>query len=269
MNYSEPPSSQHKAFDIEKWNALLQYDDELSQAAETIRPLGDKWVDELARAYLILDDKRYLPNILKKISAAAQEEAERAPKSAAIKGLVAAAREELERVPKILREGIYKGRKWRTYSNGVFEQEEAPVAENNAPIWMDPSTWAWGCLLLLGLAIFFFMILPRISMRSLSPEERDNDSIFLACLASQDAIRSKLRVPATADFPSCDDPSIDEYRIRVNRSRNTLVIGGYVDAENALGEKVRNQYEVTLLRTGADGGHPRFTATSVQLTKSE
>src|SRR6266542_6511442 len=96
MKSPEPHSK--KAFDTEKWDALIKYDDDLREAAETIRPMGDKWVDELARAYLILNDKRYLPNIVTKIGAAAR--AESAPKSRAIATLVAAAREELERVPK-------------------------------------------------------------------------------------------------------------------------------------------------------------------------
>ena len=114
-----------------------------------------------------------------------------------------------------------------------------------------------------------FMVTTRISMHSLSAEERDSDMTFLACLASQDAVRSKLRTPATADFPSCDSASIDEYSIRVNRSNNTFVIRGYVNAENALGEKIRNQFEVTLFRNGFDASQSRFTATSVQLVKVE
>lgn len=265
MKSPEPHSK--KAFDTEKWDALLQYDDDLREAAETIRPMGDKWVDELARAYLILNDKRYLPNIVTKIGAAARAELERAPKSRAIANLVAAAREELERVPKLLKEGIYKGRKWRTYSNGVFEQEELCIPETSPAIWTDPTSWVWACLLLLGFLIVLFIVLPR--MHSLSPEERDSDMTFLACLASQDAIKSKLRAPATANFPSCDNSSIDEYQMRVNKSRNTFVIRGYVDAENGLGEKIRNQYEVTLFRSGSDASLSQFTATSVQLVKAE
>ena len=266
MKSSELHSNQ-RAFDTEKWNALLQYDDDLQEAAEFIRPLGDKWVNELARAYLILDDKRYLPNILKKISAAAQQELQRAPKSRAIERLVAAAREELERVPKVLKEGIYKGRKWRTYSNGVFEQQELPTPENNSTIWRNPTSWVWACLLMLGFLTALFIVLPR--MHPLTRQERDSDVTFLACLASQDAVRSKLRVAASADFPSCEDSSIDEKYIRVSKSRDTYVIEGYVDADNAFGEKIRNHYQVTLLRTGSNASQSRFTASSVQLLKGE
>lgn len=50
--------------------------------AEKLHPLGDKWVDEFARAFLILNDKRYLPDIVQKIIADAKGEAERAERAA-------------------------------------------------------------------------------------------------------------------------------------------------------------------------------------------
>ena len=59
--------SQPKPFDVEKWNALLKYDQDIANEAEKLRPLGDKWVDEFARAYLVLNDKQYLPGIVRKI----------------------------------------------------------------------------------------------------------------------------------------------------------------------------------------------------------
>jgi hypothetical protein len=54
-------------FDREKWQALERYDPELAMIASKLRVLGDKWVDEFARAYLALNDKKYLPNIVQKI----------------------------------------------------------------------------------------------------------------------------------------------------------------------------------------------------------
>jgi hypothetical protein len=64
------------SYDVEKWEALLQYDDDIANAEARLRPLGQKWLDEFARAYLVLNDKRYLPNIFHKIVQAAQAEAE-------------------------------------------------------------------------------------------------------------------------------------------------------------------------------------------------
>ena len=54
-------------FDREKWQALERYDPEIATIANKLRVLGDKWVDEFARAYLAPNDKKYLPNIVQKI----------------------------------------------------------------------------------------------------------------------------------------------------------------------------------------------------------
>ena len=63
-----------KPYDKEKWEALLKYDDDIARIAERIRPLGERWLDELARAYLALNDKQYLSRIEEKIRADARAE---------------------------------------------------------------------------------------------------------------------------------------------------------------------------------------------------
>ena len=52
-------------------------DDELAIVAGRISPLGERWLDELAHAYLTLNDKKYLRKIEEKIFADAREEAAR------------------------------------------------------------------------------------------------------------------------------------------------------------------------------------------------
>lgn len=64
-------------YDEKKWAALLKYDDEIAAAAGRVRRLGDQWEDELARAYLILNDKSYLGRIEEKIFAEARGRAAR------------------------------------------------------------------------------------------------------------------------------------------------------------------------------------------------
>jgi hypothetical protein len=54
-------------YDINRWSALLKNDDDLAKVAEKIRLLGENCVDELARSYLFLNDKKYLPDIVRKI----------------------------------------------------------------------------------------------------------------------------------------------------------------------------------------------------------
>jgi hypothetical protein len=64
-------------YDKQKWAALLKYDDEIAIVANRIRRLGKEWEDELARAYLALNDKSYLARIENKIYADARAEAVR------------------------------------------------------------------------------------------------------------------------------------------------------------------------------------------------
>src|SRR6266480_4910634 len=54
-------------YDINRWSALLKKDDDLAKVAEKIRLLDENCVDELARSYLLLNDKKYLPDIVQKI----------------------------------------------------------------------------------------------------------------------------------------------------------------------------------------------------------
>ncbi len=71
-------SHSHKPYDREKWAALLKYDEDIARVAARIRPLGEQWLDELARAYLALNDKQYLGRIEEKIIADAMAWAARA-----------------------------------------------------------------------------------------------------------------------------------------------------------------------------------------------
>src|ERR1043165_512426 len=64
-------------YDRKKWQALLKYDPDLARVAEKMRQLGDHWVDELARSYLAINDKAYLPNIVNQIIADARKEHQR------------------------------------------------------------------------------------------------------------------------------------------------------------------------------------------------
>lgn len=70
------PNDTVARFDRAKWSALVQYDKDIALMAEKLRPLGQKWLDEFASSYLVLNDKRYLPDIEQKITAAAKFEAE-------------------------------------------------------------------------------------------------------------------------------------------------------------------------------------------------
>jgi hypothetical protein len=71
-----PATNTAPNFDRVKWNALVKYDPQIDQIAEKLRGLGDKWIDVFAADYLALEDKQYLPEIVRKIIADAKAEAE-------------------------------------------------------------------------------------------------------------------------------------------------------------------------------------------------
>lgn len=60
------------SYDGSKWDTLVKYDEDIALVAAELRPLGRHWVDEFAKAYLSLNDKAYVPNIVQKIIADAK-----------------------------------------------------------------------------------------------------------------------------------------------------------------------------------------------------
>jgi hypothetical protein len=75
---AQPGPTAPPAFDRAKWNALVKYDEDIGRLAGKIEQLGDKWVDVFAADYLALNDKSYLPGIVRRIIADAKAEEEAA-----------------------------------------------------------------------------------------------------------------------------------------------------------------------------------------------
>jgi hypothetical protein len=61
-------------YDRQKWHALLSSDADILRLAKVLEPYGQKYVDEFAAAYLALNDKDYLPMILRKVIASARRD---------------------------------------------------------------------------------------------------------------------------------------------------------------------------------------------------
>ena len=71
-----PPNQNRDFFDHESWQSLVENDPDISRLVTVLAPYGQQYVDELARAYLVLNDKEYLPMIIKKIVKSATRGAE-------------------------------------------------------------------------------------------------------------------------------------------------------------------------------------------------
>ncbi len=62
------------SYDKERWRLLLRNDADISRLVTALAPYGQKYVDELAAAYLALNDKDHLPMILREIIASARRD---------------------------------------------------------------------------------------------------------------------------------------------------------------------------------------------------
>lgn len=60
-------TSTTQPYDVDKWRDVMEHDAAIAAIAENLRPLGDKWVDEFARNYLVLDDKKHTWRIVQKV----------------------------------------------------------------------------------------------------------------------------------------------------------------------------------------------------------
>lgn len=64
------------AFNRQKWEAILRYDAEIAAIAKKLEPLGAKWVDRFAADFLVLNDRKYLLEMVRKIIGDARIDAE-------------------------------------------------------------------------------------------------------------------------------------------------------------------------------------------------
>jgi hypothetical protein len=62
------------SYDKERWRLLLRSDADISRLVTALAPYGQKYVDQLAAAYLASNDKDYLPMILTEIVASARRD---------------------------------------------------------------------------------------------------------------------------------------------------------------------------------------------------
>jgi len=70
MNNADPFDAAVK----ERWRALSRYDDDIAMAVDRLRPFGEVWVNELARAYFALNENReYLPSIVARLLSEAMQ----------------------------------------------------------------------------------------------------------------------------------------------------------------------------------------------------
>jgi hypothetical protein len=69
-----PADGKEAVYDTKKWGALVQIDKDIAEAVSKVRAVGDRYVDQLAAAYLTLNDKSYLAAIVDKVLEKARDD---------------------------------------------------------------------------------------------------------------------------------------------------------------------------------------------------
>ena len=71
-----------------RWEALVRYDDEIREAATRLMPFGAIWVERFGEAFFALnEDRKYVPNIIERLTKEAEQEVELARRQRAIEWL--------------------------------------------------------------------------------------------------------------------------------------------------------------------------------------
>jgi len=73
VEMAEAAGSSEPAYDGAKWKALVEFDAEIEAAVRKVESYGQKYVDQLAAAYLALNDKQYLATVTEKIISRARQ----------------------------------------------------------------------------------------------------------------------------------------------------------------------------------------------------
>jgi hypothetical protein len=73
LQITEPFAAGGASYDTAKWKALVEFGSEIADAAKRVESYGQRYIDQLAAAYLALNDKQYLATIVQKIVSRAQQ----------------------------------------------------------------------------------------------------------------------------------------------------------------------------------------------------
>lgn len=96
---------------------------------------------------------------------------------------------------------------------------------------------------LLTVVIIYNLAQPPSPLPITTPEDQKKSVMLATCGVAEETVRRGLLSPSTASFPGCI-----EYNFALNEKQTTMIVTGYVDAENAFGASLRQNWMVTLSR---------------------
>ena len=93
-----------------------------------------------------------------------------------------------------------------------------------------------------------------------SEEPVANDEKGACWALAEDVVKANLKSPSSAKFPF----SYADEGVAFSKSGNLYTVTGWVDAENSYGAKLRNNFTVTMTKSGY-GDNTKFTAESCEI----
>lgn len=105
-------SGENVSFDKQRWNALIEFDPEISEAVHEVKEIDENYVDYLAEKFMVLNDKTYLPSIISNIRNIVDERKETEAKAAS---------EKLHRITNITKTDEFRKFKNMIEASNVFE----------------------------------------------------------------------------------------------------------------------------------------------------
>ena len=106
--------------------------------------------------------------------------------------------------------------------------------------------WWLGCLIPV---VFLVWLLSSCEWKSKSACENDVEAFVIA----QDFVKQQLRSPSTANFPGVTDPGVSSNSTTLPDGRCGFNVYLYVDAQNAFGGIVRQNFLVTVAPDSESG----------------
>jgi hypothetical protein len=99
-------------------------------------------------------------------------------------------------------------------------------------------------------------IIGLLILSVIGQEAVTDETSFGACMHAQFAVVEKLKVPRTAEFSACRDDTATK------QPDGTWAVGGYVDARNDLGARIRS---VFLVRIAYSQTTKKWSVTDVEV----
>ena len=106
--------------------------------------------------------------------------------------------------------------------------------------------WWLGCLIPIVILIW---LLSSCEWKSKPACESDIEAFVIA----QDFVKRQLRSPSTANFPRITDPGVSSTPTTLVDGRCGFDVQLYVDAQNAFGGTVRENFSITVAPDGESG----------------